>query len=137
MRLLAELLGAQVVVPPERRRDDGARRMVLFRLREHCAQHQFVGGGIAGGAEGQAEGVRDEAGEGWACEFGDRWDLRDGDRGDARVVKTALEQSDRLLAHWSSRDEEHKVDLVALEHVDGGGEVAVEDHPAVEDRSHH
>ena len=137
MRLLAELLGAEVVVPPEWRRDDGSRRVVLFRLREHCAQHEFMGGSIAGGTEGQAEGVRDDSGEGGACEFGDRWDLRDGDRRDARVVKSPLEQSDRLLADRSSGNEEHQVDLVALEHVDGHGEVAVEDYPAVEDRPHH
>ena len=96
-----------------------------------------MGGGIPGCAERQPEGIPDKARQGRAHQFCDRRNLCDGDRRDARVVKSPLEQSDRLLADRSSGNEEHQVDLVALEHVDGHGEVAVEDYPAVEDRPHH
>src|SRR5258708_5076682 len=72
MGLLAELPSAQIVVPPEWRRDDGARRMVLFCLREHRAHDEFVGGRIAGSAKCQAEGVGDVARQGRAQQFRDR-----------------------------------------------------------------
>jgi hypothetical protein len=38
--------GAEMVMPPERRRDDGARRIVPFRLDKHPAHDGLMGGGI-------------------------------------------------------------------------------------------
>src|SRR5579859_3254651 len=56
----------------------------------------------------------------------DRRDLRDRDRCDPRVVKPSLEQSDRLLADRSSRNQQHQVDAVAAETVDGDRDMARE-----------
>lgn len=137
MSLLAKLPGAKPAAPLERCRDDGARRMALLRLGKHRADDQAVGGRIAGSTKRKAEGVRDNARQGWARHRGDRRDLRDRDRCDPRVVKPSLEQSDRLLADRSSRNQQHQVDAVAAEPVDGDRDMPVEDHLAVEDRSHH
>ena len=135
MSLLAKLPGAKPAAPPERCRDDGARRMALLRLGKHRADDQAVGGRIAGSTKRKAEGVPDKARQGWAHHRGDRRDLRDRDRCDPRVVKPSLEQSDRLLADRSSRNQHHQVDAVAAEPVDGDRDMPVEDHLAVEDRS--
>jgi len=82
MGLLAELPCPEIVVPPERRCDDGARRVVLFGLGKHRAYHELVGGGIPGSAKCETEGVGDKACEGRAHQLRDRRDLGDGDRRD-------------------------------------------------------
>lgn len=102
---LAELPGPQIVGPAERRTDDGARRVIPFRLGEHRAHDELVGGGIAGSPECQAEGVGDKAGKGRAHKLRNRRDLGDRDRRDPCIVKTPLKQSDRLLTDRSSGNE--------------------------------
>lgn len=58
MGLLAELPRPEIVVPPERRRDDGARSVVLFGLGKHRAHHKLVGPPRAGAAGLVAAGAR-------------------------------------------------------------------------------
>jgi Glycosyl hydrolases family 15 len=78
------------------------------------AHDKLMGSGITGSPDSQAERVHDEAFQRLAHHLGDGGDLRDGDRGDPGVVKTSLEQPDRLLAGRSSRNQQHQVRTVAL-----------------------
>lgn len=56
-------------------------------------------------AQGQPEGVRDEARERWFRETSDLRNLRDGYGWDTGFVDTSLEQPDRLLTYGSGGDE--------------------------------
>lgn len=119
VRLLQELATSQVVRPPEGQRHDGAGGVRLGGLGQDHAQHGVVRAVVAHGAEGEAEGVGHEAGEGRLGQPCDLRDLRDRHGCHACLVEPPLEQSDRLLADRSGGHQEGEVCLLGEHALDG------------------
>ena len=100
------------MLPAEAEIDDRAGRMGPCRFGQAGAENCAVAGLVADCAQGEPEGMLDQAGERGLDELGDLSYLGDGDGGEAVLVEDALEQSHGLLADRSGGDEQDEIDGV-------------------------
>lgn len=107
VRLLAKLAFAQIVVlPAQAKVDDRAGGVWLGCGGQAGTEHRAVGCLVADRAEGEPEGVLNQAGKRWFDELGDLRYLGQGHGGEAVLVEQALEQPHGLLADRSRGDEQ-------------------------------
>lgn len=137
MRLLAQLLPAKVVAPPELgQRNDRSGRMVDLGFFQDGAQDVELDVARVERTQGQPEWMGNETGERWFGEARDLRNLCDRYARDAGVIETSLKQPDRLLAHRSRGDKKRQIDVLLSKLVEYPRNQAVEHARAYGDEAH-